>query len=213
MTSLLLARHGEKESEAGPVNWLLRLLPQGKEGIVRTAAAAKAQGLSVTKIVTSPFPRCIQTAALYAASFSVPMLCVEPGLCEVLDMDHGGKGYEWPALPSWTLPELEEIAKETLGSEAVRIDKDYAPIFPAADLRREQGDGREEVSARVARVCEGIKEAQAQGSGGLTLYVSHGSPCRRLADLLCPEQAPFGEPDMGSITVITGGKVVSVLRP
>jgi broad specificity phosphatase PhoE len=213
MASLLLARHGLKESEDGAVNWHLRLLPLGVQGVVQTAAAAKALGLSVSRIVTSPFPRCIQTAALYAASFSVSSLCVEPGLCEILDDALGGKGFEWPALPSWTLLELEEIATQQLGSDAVRIDTTYDPIIPASDLRREQRNGREEVSARVVRMCEGIREAHAQGSCGLTLYVSHGSPCRRLADLLCPEQAPHKELPMGSIVVVDCGKVIARLCP
>jgi broad specificity phosphatase PhoE len=209
--ALLLARHGEKESEDGPVNFQLRLTPAGVLGVQATARALLAAGLVPARIICSPFPRCVQTAALYAAALlPAPQRCIaiEPGLCEVLSADLGAKGLGG-APPAWTPEELAAIAAP------VALDAAYAPIVAPGELRLESSRGsRDEVVARVQRLSAALRAALgAAGGGGLVLYVSHGSPVRRLADALCPQQAPFGEPAMGTVLHVVGARAVATFGP
>ena len=211
MTTLLLARHGEKEGE-GPTNWSLRLTPTGILDVQRTAAALLAAGLRPARVIASPFPRCVQSAALYAAALLPPsaprLIAIEPGLCEVLTPKDGGRGLSAP--PGWTAEELGAIAADAAPGTA--LDGAYAPIVPPSDLRLERSsEHREDVEARVRRVSGAIR---AQGSGsGLVLYVSHGGPLRRFADALCPSGAPFREPDMGTVLHIVEGRLAAVYGP
>ena len=221
MATLLLARHGEKESESGPVNWELRLTPGGVVDIASTAAALSARGLLPCRIVSSPFPRCVQTAALYAAALLPqaqlpPVIAIEPGLCEVLSPAYGGKGLT-TARPEWTHAALQAIAEQA--APGVALDAEYAPIVAAHELQLERSDGcRREVAARVQRLGAALAAAAAAaeaagGSGGLTLWVTHGSPCRRLVDVLDPAHAPCEEPAMGSVLHLVGGRVVARVGP
>lgn len=219
MSGLLLARHGEKEPESGPVNWALRLTPGGKADIASTAAQLCSHRLLPVRIVSSPFPRCIQTAALYAAALLpqqqlLPLVAIEPGLCEVLTPSHGGKGLA--ARPSWTTAELQAVAEQA--APGVLLDEGYMPIVAAHELQLESSNSsREDVESRIQRVGAALAAAaggSGDGSGcGLTLWVSHGSPCRRLVDLLAPESAPSQEPLMSTVVHIAGGRVVSRLGP
>jgi broad specificity phosphatase PhoE len=227
MATLLLARHGEKESESGPVNWALRLTPGGLVDVASTAAALAARGLLPCRIVSSPFPRCVQTAALYAAALLPqrqlpPVIAIEPGLCEVLSPAYGGKGLT-TARPEWTHAELQTIAEQA--APGVALDAEYAPIVAAHELQLERSDGcRREVEARVQRLGAALAAAAAaaaggsgggsgSGDGGLTLWVTHGSPCRRLVDVLDPAHAPCEEPAMGSVLHLVGGQVVARVGP
>ena len=211
MSTLLLARHGEKEGD-GPTNWSLRLTPTGVLDIQRTAASLLAAGLRPTRIISSPFPRCVQTAALYAAALLPPsaprLIAIEPGLCEVLTPKDGGRGLSAP--PGWTAQELGAIAAAAAPGTA--LDGAYAPAVPASDLRLERSsEHREDVEARVRRVCGAI--SGGGGASGLVLYVSHGGPLRRFADALCPGGAPFREPEMGTVLHIVEGRVAAVHGP
>ena len=211
--ALLLARHGEKESERGPCNWRLLLTPGGVGDVLSSASLLLARGLAPTRLLCSPFPRTVETAALYAHALGIPSLCIEPALCEVLTPLTGSKGLPDTGVPGWTLEELAQVAARH--APAVRLDAAYAPLLPVGELRREATEhGREETQARIARVAAAVGTA----GPGLTLIVSHGSPLRRLADLLCPGGAPFSEPAMGSVMHVEkdageGWRVRCVITP
>jgi broad specificity phosphatase PhoE len=194
-----LARHGEKESEAGPNNFNLLVTPRGEAGVRSTACAllAAAQGAArVTAIVSSPFPRCLRTAAIYAAELGIASVSVEPGLSEVLTADLGCKGCPAGGVPAWTLDSLRAHAP------GVALLAAAPPIVAAEELRAEAGAWhREEAQGRASRVAAAIGAAGSSAAG--TLYVSHGSLCRRIVDCLtrgvggdCPE------PPMGSVLCI-----------
>jgi broad specificity phosphatase PhoE len=215
MPALLLARHGEKEADA-PTNWALRVTPAGALDIQRTAAALLAAGLRPSRILSSPFPRCVQTAALYAAALLPPsaprLIAIEPGLCEVLTPQNGGRGLSAP--PAWAPSDLAAIAAAAAPGTA--LDAAYAPIVPSGDLRLEQSpDHRDDVLARVRRVSAAIGAGAAAGGAAseLVLYVSHGGPLRRFLDALCPLDAPFAEPDMSTALHIVDWRAVATFGP
>ena len=213
--ALLLARHGEKESESGPCNWRLLLTPGGVGDVRSSASQLLARGLAPTRVLCSPYPRTVETAALYAQALGLPSLCIEPALCEVLTPHTGSKGLPEGSggVPAWTLEELAQVAARH--APAVRLDAAYAPLLPVGELRREATEhGREETQARIERLAAALGAA----GPGPTLIVSHGSPLRRLADLLCPGGAPFSEPAMGTVMHVEKGaeggwRVRSVITP
>lgn len=206
---LLIARHGEKESEAGPCNFDLRLTPAGALDVAGVAAELRARGLVPARILTSPYPRCVQTAGLFAAALGVPRLCVEPGLCEVQTPAVGQKGLRGPR-PAWAPAELALLAQER--APGLLLDEAYSPIVAAEEVHAELGEaGRAESQGRVERLAAALKG----GAGGLALLVTHGSIARRLADRLAPRECgtTHGEPPMGSVAVLGGGRLLEQVKP
>jgi hypothetical protein len=60
-----------------------------------------------TKVICSPFPRCIATAAYYATALGIDAVTIEPGLAEVLTPSLGGKGVDPEIGLRWTLEQLQ----------------------------------------------------------------------------------------------------------
>ena len=197
-TCLWIARHGEKESEDNPSNWLLQLTAIGVESIRQRAVQLKQQEVRPTAVICSPFPRCIVSAALYADILGISTIQVEPGLCEVLTPQKGGKGLASP--PHWECCELQRFVID-VGAHAT-VDCSHTAVVPMAELRLAVGDeDRSEVDERVARLAKHIMN----GGYADSLLVTHGSPARRLVDQLTPcSKAPFTEPPMGSVIKIEG---------
>ena len=211
--TFLLARHGEKESESGPLNWALKLTPDGVADVASTAAFCASRALSPTRIIASPFHRCVETAAIYAAAFRLPSICIEPGLCEVLSPSLGAKGLAAP--PAWAAEELAAIARRH--APAIALDASYIPIVPAAALRFELSDThRDEAQGRAERVAAAITGAKPQPQPQLLMLVSHGSLTRRMVDCLAPP-TPGGsrcsEPAMGSVLHVEEGRVAGYVVP
>jgi broad specificity phosphatase PhoE len=193
-TCLWIARHGEKESESRPSNWLLMLTAPGIESIKQRAMQLKQLTVKPTSIVCSPFRRCIVTAALYADILGIATILVEPALCEVLTPSLGGRGLVSP--PQWECSELQRFVAE-VGAHAT-VDCSHAAVVPMAELRLACDDAdRTEVDERVARVAKHI----VNGCYGHCLLVTHGSPSYRLVRQLTPCKT-FEEPAMGSVVKI-----------
>jgi hypothetical protein len=138
------------------------------------------------------------SAALYADILGISTIQVEPGLCEVLTPQKGGKGLASP--PQWERCELQRFVID-VGARAT-VDCSHTAVVPMAELRLAVGDeDRSEVDERVARLAKHIMN----GGYADSLLVTHGSPARRLVDQLTPcSKAPFTEPPMGSVIKIEG---------
>jgi broad specificity phosphatase PhoE len=201
-----LAQHGLKQSEAGECNWELRLEPAGVaqiEGQARRLAALPMQ-LQPSSIACSPFPRCVAAAAIFARALGLKELCVEPGLAEVMTPDLGGKG-QLLAAPTWTAAELaREIPAGCVG---VGFRADYSPVVRASELKLVGPGDRADVDRRAAALAEQVRCNAFDGY----LLVTHGSPFKRMADVLVDGNAPgagFTEPPMGAVLQLTQKKSI-----
>ena len=198
-----LARHGKKESETGECNWKLTLLSEGVREleIQATRLAGLSDALRPHSILCSPFPRCIATAAIYARALNIAELCVEPGLCEVLTPSLGMKGLGGN-VPEWTVDELTTIA-QMYGGQNIEISKTYAPAVCA--LKPESSSSsRAEVNRRSTIMAEKVLAHEFYG----WLFVTHGSPFKRMADVLAlgkPAGSEFSEPEMGALLCLRYG--------
>ena len=206
MEPVFIGRHGIKESEGGPRNWDLRVTEDGVAALVAQAAALAALPQRPSRICCSPFPRCIQTAAIYAKGLGLGAVTVEPALCEVLAPHLGAKGR---VEARWVTAELEVVVEEreeTAGVVVADDDGAAARVVRMGELAQEDvsaesegaGTDREQCNLRVKRLAERVR----LGEFGGALLVTHGSPFRRLCDVLVLGVEPglqFGEVPMGGI--------------
>lgn len=202
---LWICRHGEKEERTARIaNWHLRVTPEGLQDV---EACAKKLLLRVSsteatcpwprRIVSSPFPRCVVTAGIFAKVLGMPSICIEPGLCELLTPDRGVQGLE-PAVraPTWTVEELRQQLANTAGANGVGVDETYEPSVPPSHLRAcTFVHDRTEVQERVGAVVQDI----FAGALDFAVLVTHGPVAYRLVRALTGE-SDFGEPPPGSIT-------------
>lgn len=208
---ILLARHGEKEPEYLPINFSLRLTAAGVADVESTAEEVAALGLIPSRVLCSPFLRCVETAAIYCRVFGIPQLCIEPALCEVLSPSLGAKGLVWP--PAWTIGELAAAAQRH--APALLIDETYEPILKSSELELERSDAhRDALQARIEATANALCTRGILAP--FSLLVSHGSPTRRLVDCLAPpppDMPSAEEPPMGSILVVASGRVLRKILP
>ncbi|KAL1515902.1 hypothetical protein AB1Y20_002516 [Prymnesium parvum] len=212
--AVCVIRHGEREDYAclaRGVNWVALhadarpwdppLTPTGvRQGHALGAALPpRLESLSlppITRVVSSPLLRCVQTAAAAAAALGVPRLALEPGLAEAMlpqwylswggpdaDSTWGGaaacvdvdEGALHPAChtPAGALHLSSEEAAAALRGGAVCVDEAYAPLEPAADCRWGEFETEEAMGARLRRTVEALAERY---KGESVLACTHGGP-------------------------------------
>lgn len=152
-----LARHGSRQDFVDPA-WHQTAdrphdPPLSEEGLIQVRQLAKRmQPEGISAIFSSPFLRCIQTAAPIAELLNLP-ICVEPGFSEWLN-------------PDWfpTAPQI--LSLEALMKNYAAIDRDYSPR-----VRPSYPENGETVLQRTAEAATGIARAYP----GRLLYVGHGA--------------------------------------
>jgi len=195
---LWLARHGEKESESGDVNWDLRVVPDGVKLLQKNAALLAAADHQPLRVVSSPFPRCLQTAGVFAEALGICSVAIEPGLAEELTPARGGKGLDGP--PRWNNEGAEQQLNEFVDQNRglrLRIDSDYQPVVAPNELRLAVSNRDfEECSERAERLSHFARH----GFFDNAILVSHGGPCLIIGGILTGKHFP--QPDMGSFAAL-----------
>ena len=131
--SVWIVRHGERIDVVEP-EWLSTaerphdppLTEYGRQQAAVTGAHLAARGDRVDFVYTSPFLRCVQTAAAIAKHLDAP-LRVEPGLCEWLNGDWF-ESNDNPMDQAMSTGQLKHVAD----AEGVRIDECYLPFWDSA---------------------------------------------------------------------------------
>lgn len=195
---LWLARHGEKESESGDVNWNLPVVPEGVKLLKENAALLATSDHRPVRVVSSPFPRCLQTAGVFAEALGICSVAIEPGLAEELTPAQGGKGLDGP--PCWSNECAEQQLNHLVDHHCglrLRIDPHYEPVVAPSQLRLAVSNADfEECSERA----EQLSLLARQGFFDDALLVSHGGPCLIIGGILTGKRFP--QPDMGSFAVM-----------
>ena len=165
---VFLTRHGariDKEDRG----WLRKaghgradephLSPGGEVGARELAARmVKAhEATPIAHVVSSPFLRCVQTAAP-VAKLGLP-LKIEPGICEILTTFPPG---------FLDTPQFKEAFPA--------VDASYAPVVRREQLAREHSDGQ--AAKRAARAAAAVRE----NLSGPVLFVGHGASCLGIAE-------------------------------
>ena len=129
--SVWIVRHGERADVVDP-DWHLTAArphdpPLTEAGFQQAAATAAAlQEERIDAVYTSPFLRCVQTAAVIAVALDAP-LRIEPGLCEWLNEEWFGDAHN---------PMDEEMQTRVLKQASLpggaRFDVSYRPIWDSA---------------------------------------------------------------------------------
>ena len=209
--ALFLARHGQRhdyEQKRQGVNWTATaerpwdppLTAHGEEqgALLGTGAKAHAARLGlppITRVISSPFLRCLQTSAAAAEALGVAKVAVEPGLAEGLgedwyrswavpgaDSTWGGRRIDGPpaSAPS---AERHEAAMQPSGSLLLdgtaflgpRFDRDHAPVWPVEKLDS-RWDAFESEEALAVRLTAVLKMLHARYPSESILLCSHGGP-------------------------------------
>ena len=138
---LYLMRHGR--ANPGADDRARELTPDGRALVAREAAGMEAAGYVPSRIVSSPYPRALQTAEAVAARFGLP---VETD--DALALDAGAEGIAalWERVKGETpaplfvghQPDLEHALERITGTRVslpkgaiavVTQDRDRAPVF------------------------------------------------------------------------------------
>ena len=210
---LFLARHGERldydQLKKGVVwandaarPWDPPLTPAGEEqgALLGSGAAVHASRLGlppITRVISSPLLRCMQTAAAAAEKLGLPV-SVEPGLAEGVGEDwyrswavEGANG-SWGAnsapvsAQTATEPSAARRAEATQpagtllldGKEYLgpRRDASYVPVWPAEQHTScwDRFETEEDLANRLTAVLLALHERYPTES---ILALSHGGPC------------------------------------
>ncbi|HMU37308.1 MAG TPA: MSMEG_4193 family putative phosphomutase [Marmoricola sp.] len=159
MAILILARHGRTAANAsGILAGRTAGIGLDEQGIAQARSAElRLEGLELSRVVSSPMQRCLQTAGLLAPDHEV---AVEPGLDEC---DYG----------DWTGGQVKDLAAEDLW-RTVQVHPTRAR-FP-------NGESVSEMATRavlsVRRIDSEVTEAQGEDS--IWLAVSHGDIIKAL---------------------------------
>ncbi|HEY6551695.1 MAG TPA: histidine phosphatase family protein [Solirubrobacterales bacterium] len=155
MPQALLLRHGESVSNADPQAIALpeeigdRLSERGREQA--RAAAEALKGAGITRVLSSPMRRAVETA--------------EP-LSEALE------------LPVSVLPYVHELKEAAgygqLSSEEQKLRRFSARMSAHADDPDHSGDGAESFNQILVRVRRLKADLESQPNGERTLVVTHG---------------------------------------
>ncbi|MGB9373545.1 MAG: MSMEG_4193 family putative phosphomutase [Jiangellales bacterium] len=168
MPTVLLVRHGRTSANASGVlaGWMpdVHLDDAGREQAA--ALAERLEMVPVSAAVSSPLPRCVETADALLGSRGVPCTTDE----RLAEARYG----------DWTGRPLRELAKD----KTWRVVQDHpsAAVFPGED-----GEAMAAVAARaVAAVREHDRAVLDQhGDGAIWVAVSHGDVIKAvLADAL-----------------------------
>jgi phosphohistidine phosphatase SixA len=126
---IYIARHawaGERGDPRWPDDSLRELTPEGTERYTNVVKTLAARGLAPTRIATSPYTRCVQTAEILAKHLPghpeiAAVEALEPGsdVDELLDWsrDQGDKELCWVGHS----PDVERLAAELIGDGTSRI--------------------------------------------------------------------------------------------
>ncbi|CAE7687805.1 unnamed protein product, partial [Symbiodinium pilosum] len=166
---VFLTRHGARIDKEDR-NWLARaghkrsddphLSAAGNVGAAELAAKLQSihAATPISHIVSSPFVRCIQTAAPVAEALGLPIK-VEPGICEILNV-----------FPPGFLDTSE------LREQFPAVDADYVPVVARSQLRAEYSDSQ--AAVRAARAATALREQLT----GRIVFVGHGASCLGVAE-------------------------------
>ena len=224
---LFVARHAARvdyaERDAGN-NWTAKaerpwdppLTAEGtRQGLALGAGcAAAAQRLEVppvTRVVSSPFVRAIQTAAAAARALGVSEVAVEPGMAEIMsdkwfghwavagaDSTWGGpqtKGPQ-PARPEAATPAGGLIADPavhagaTLGADVAISAQPPAVAFEELSYIEASPETYDLMRPRVERTLRALAE---RWPGESVLVISHGSTCMQAYELCTGETFKGGD--------------------
>lgn len=163
MATVLLVRHGRTTANASGIlaGWLpgVALDEVGQAAASAVGVRMAAAGMPVARLVSSPLPRCRETAALLAAELDGP-----PEIETADDLGECRYG-------SWSGRPLSELSAEPLWR--VVQDNPSAARFPEGEL---PGESIAEMAARavaVVRKLDAEVEA-AHGAAAVWVAVSHG---------------------------------------
>lgn len=194
MSTVLFVRHGR--SNANTAGTLAGWMPgvfldetgEGQADAVGSRIAAA--DLSVSRIVSSPLDRCVQTGDRIAAALGAVPRSVHEGLGEC----HYG---------AWTGRPLAELARDELWK--VVQDRPSEATFPSSAAYR--GESLAQMQARALRAVRETDErvANEHGDHAVWVAVSHGDVIKSiLADALGARLDDFQriQVDPGSVSVV-----------
>jgi len=172
--SVWVIRHGERIDVVEP-EWQLTasrphdppLTEHGGRQATATGEHLRELGERVDHIYTSPFLRCVQTAALISKQLGGLPLRVEPGLCEWLN----GDWYDANDNPIDAGMRADEL-KHVVEREGLRIDSSYRPIW---DSECRAGRTDQSCAFREVRFPESSEEAVVRYTSTLA-HVREQSP-------------------------------------
>jgi len=228
-TAVFMARHGERLDDAELAKGRLWVRsaerpwdpPLSERGRLQAMALGKAirqhaekLGLpAVTRIFTSPFLRCVETAVEAARQLEVRNVCVEPSLCESFCESFYRAWCVPGANGDWGGPENcrngVEVDPERLKNEARgpasellhpvwlkhakgsagRMSKDYEPFLPLSELRFTWGDFETE-EQYTSRLRAFFDFAAGAFPGEGAVFISHAGPLKMLFANLKPDLTP-----------------------
>ena len=201
MPTVLLVRHGRTTANASGVlaGWApdVALDEVGQDQASALGVRLHTAGMPLARLVSSPLPRCLQTAQLLAAQLPAPE--GERGIPIETDERLGECRYG-----AWTGRPLKDLAAEALWRTVQ--DQPSAAVFP--DGEAFPGESLAGMSARaIAAIRELDREVEsAHGAHAVWLAVSHGDVIKAvLADALGLHLDQFQRihVDPASVSVVT----------
>lgn len=194
---VFVARHGERCDFVSPwctsasgISDDAALTAFGEGQARRLGQHLQKIGARLTRIYSSPFERCVRTAALVAAEYdrssdvsSYVRVCVEPGLSERLSFpvywrSPGGHG------PSWKQVSQLSTSVGTIDNNS-RICLSYSPVLPMQISHSAYPESRQSFRERCARVVADIL-IQHDPSYDV-LLIAHVSSVLGIVSTICPD--------------------------
>jgi len=225
-TAIFMGRHGERLDDAELAKGRLWVRaaerpwdpPLSERGRLQAMALGKAVGKhterlglpAITRVFTSPFLRCVETAVEVSRQLSVSHICIEPSLCESFCESFYRAWCVPGATGDWGGPETcrcgvavppERLRREARGpasellhpvwlkhakGSAGRINSDYEPFLPLSELRFTWDDFeiQEQYGTRLRAFFDFVAGA-FPGEGAV--FISHAGPLKVLFAGLRPD--------------------------
>lgn len=205
-----IARHGQRTDFHVP-NWTdeQHSTPEGRpqdppltpEGLrqaaclgVKLKQCVEETGVPITRIICSPFTRCVQTAAGAADGLGIDRICIDWGFAEYMN----NSWYKvWDAhklvsngsvVPHPT--ELLKTAQELRDTVETRVDPTYQSL---SSIDRTIGfENPETWSGMQKRVRNMLRLLQEHYPGEHILLVGHGATVECANEILCPDAISGG---------------------
>ena len=191
--SVWVVRHGQRADQADGDWWLTAPRPHDPEltalGERQAAAAgtALAAGCGVQEIYSSPFLRCVQTAAQCAKALGIDTIRIEPGLGEMLHEEwfdfrteeHPDKRHGMPMDSGMS----DAALRKRFGS---LIDTSYSPLYDAVEREPGRASSCEKIHFpehwhegvdRYERTLKALRERSP-----FALLVTHGAGVQACAE-------------------------------